>query len=490
MPNKKLKVLMVTAEMAPFAKVGGLADVAGSLPPAIQKLNCDVRMVMPLYGSIDRTKFKIKEIYSGLEVPSGRLMIKVNICFAQLPGTDVKVYFIDSPDYFSKEDVYAPGDNSERFLFFSLASLYMIPVLNFYPDLVHCHDSHTALIPDIIKTSNLDFIRELKTLYTIHNFRYQGKTRVNVLSTGNLHSDSLKSLQTDTSDGDLNFMVQGVMNADIVNTVSPTYAKEICTSAYGAKLEKIIRKRKKDLFGVVNGIDTEFFNPVNDKHIYKNFSEKSLNLKLINKVKLQKEVGLPVDEQKPLVGIVTRLVWQKGLEFLTDKFAGLDCQFLILGTGHKEIEDQFKDLAKRFPRKFSANIKFNIDLAQKIYAGSDMFLMPSRFEPCGLGQLIAMRYGTVPVVRETGGLADTVVPLEIKKLKTKTSFPNKKKALGFSFKNLNTKDFYKSLEEAIEIYYHHPLIWKQIMQNGMTADFSWDRSAKEYLKLYKKAIKK
>lgn len=490
MTKNKLKVLMVAAEVSPLAKVGGLADVVGSLPPAIQGLNCDVRLIVPLYGSIDKEKYGLKKIYSNLEVPSGRMLIKTDIWESKLPGTKVKMYFIDAPEYFQYDEVYVEGDNSERFLFFSLASLYALPLIDFAPDVVHCHDSHTALIPDIIKTSNLDYIRDLKTVYTIHNFRYQGKTRVNVLSTGNLHTDSLKSLKIDSEDGDINFMVQGVMNADIINTVSPSYAKEITTEAFGANLEKIIRKRKPDLYGIVNGIDMEAFNPKKDKYIDHNFSSSDLSGKVKNKLALQKSLGLEENKDIPILGVVTRLVWQKGLELITKDFAKLDCQFVILGTGHKEYEQQFEKLAKKYPEKFSANIKFNIELAQKIYASSDMFLMPSRFEPCGLGQLIAMRYGSVPVVRKTGGLADTVSNLDIKKLKDTWKFKNTSEALGFSFEKVDSTEFYHILEDAIEVYKNHPSVWKQMMKNGMEADFSWDKSAEEYLKIYKKAIKK
>lgn len=489
--KKKIKVLMVAAEVAPIAKVGGLADVVGSLPPAILKLGVDVRLIIPLYASIDKKKYKLKKIYSDLEIPSGRVLIKTNIWETVLPGSKVKLYFVDAPDYFKYDEIYIDGDNSERFLFFSLASLYALPVINFEPDIIHCHDSHTALIPDIIKTSNLEYIKNLKTLYTIHNFRYQGKTRTTVLSTANLNPESLKSLKIDVEDGDINFMAQGILNADLVNTVSPTYAKEITTDAFGAGLERIIRKRKKDLSGIVNGIDTKFFDPSKDKYIEYNFSVNNLTNKTKNKLALQKELKLPVNKSIPVIALITRLVWQKGLELITEQFTKLNCQFVFLGTGQKKYEEQLTKLAKKYPEKISTNVKFNLTLAQKIYAASDIFLMPSRFEPCGLGQLIAMRYGSVPVVRKTGGLADTVLGLEFKKDKANNySFANQKEALGFNFKNVNSKEFYDSLQTALTVYYHYPDTWEQIMKNDMTADFSWDKSAKEYVKLYKKIMKK
>lgn len=468
----KLKILMLAAEVAPFAKVGGLGDVAGSLPPALKKAGCDVRVMMPLYGSVDRKKYKLKKIYSNLEVPSGWLMIKVNIWEAVMPGTKVPIYFIDAPEYFKYDEVYTSGNNSERFLFFSVAALYALPLIKFNPDVVHCHDSHTALVPDIIKTSNLDFIRNLKTLFTIHNFEYQGKANPLVLSTGNLHANSLAVLSKDVADGDVNFMVQGVMSADLINTVSKKYAEEILTSTYGAGLDNIIQKRKKDLYGIVNGIDVDFFNPAKDKFITKNFSARSLDKKVENKLALQKRLGMQVDKNIPMVGLVSRLVWQKGLELITDRFGKLDCQFVFLGNGQKEYEEQLKDFARKHPENVSANITFDLKLAQQIYAGSDIFLMPSRFEPCGLGQMIAMRYGTVPVVRATGGLADTVDD-----------------KVGFSFSKVEIMEFYNTLKQAIDLYHEKPLKWRKLQENCMKRDFSWDKSAQEYIGLYKKIVK-
>ena len=470
--TKKLKVLIAGAEVAPFAKVGGLGDVLGSLPPALKKLKIDVRVVMPLYGSIDKKKYKLKKIYSDLEVPSGIMMIKINIWETALPGTKVKIYFIDCPEYFKYKEVYAPGDNSERFLFFSFALLYAIPIIKFKPDVIHLQDSHVALVPDILKSMSFKFFKGIKTLYTIHNFRYQGKTDPIILSTGNLTAKSTKSLSKDIQDGDLNFMQQGVMTADLINTVSPTYAKEITTSFYGAGLEKIVRKRKKDLFGIVNGIDTNLFDPKKDKLIYKNFSVKSLNKKQDNKTYLQKKAGLPIDKSIPLIGVVTRLAWQKGLELITKRFTRFNAQFIFLGTGAPEYEKQLSKLAKDYPKQFSAQIMFDLKFAQQIYAGSDIFLMPSRYEPCGLGQLIAMRYGTLPLVRATGGLADTV--------------DNK---VGFSFKKMSKTELFDTLKIALDIYFEKPDKWQKMQVEAMTRDFSWDKSAKEYLQLYKKLMK-
>lgn len=472
MPKKKIKVLMAAVECFPFAKVGGLADVVGSLPPALKKAGVDIRLILPLYGFIGKSKYSLKKIYSDLEVPSGRVMLKVNIWQGILPGTSVKVYFIDAPEYFKFKEVYVKGDNSERFLFFSLASLYALPVIKFIPDIIHCQDSHVALIADILKTTNLQFLQNIKTLFTIHNFNYQGKTEVEVLATGNLNTESLKTLSIDARDGDINFMAQGVLNADLVNTVSPAYAKEITTSFYGAGLDNVVRKRKRDLSGIINGLDVDYFNPSKDEHIFKKYSAKTLNNKIVNKVDLQKKLGLSIDKNVALVGIVTRLVWQKGLDLLTKKLNWLNCQFVVLGAGQKKYEQHLLALEKKHPQKFSINIGFDLFLAQQIYAGSDIFLMPSRFEPCGLGQMIAMRYGAVPVVRSTGGLADTV-----------------DEKTGFSFKKLTEEDLFKTLGSALDMYYQEPKKWQAMQKRGMKKDFSWQKPAKDYLKLYKKLLK-
>lgn len=463
---------MAAAEIAPFAKVGGLGDVTGSLPQALKKLGVDVRLVMPLYGALERKKYGLKKIYSDLEVPSGRLLLKINIWRSFLPQTKIPVYFIDAPEYFGHKEVYAHGDNSERYLFFSYALLHSLPALDFAPEIIHCHDSHTALIPNILRASNFQYLKDIKTLYTIHNFHYQGKSKPRFLSTGNLHVESLKTLTKDAADGDINFMVQGVLNADLLNTVSPTYAKEITTSAYGAKLDNVIRRRKDDLSGIINGLDLDFYDPMKDKYIAQNYSINTISRKTENKLALQKKLGLPQDREKALVGLVARLAWQKGIDLVTEQFSDLDCQFVFLGAGQAEYEKRLLKLAKKYPEQFSAQIKFETKLAQEIYAGADIFIMPSRYEPCGLGQMIAMRYGTIPVVRATGGLADTV-----------------DKRTGFSFKKVDSHEFYEALEAALDVYYTNKSYWRAMQKNCMQSDFSWKKSAEEYLRLYKRLAK-
>ncbi len=471
MKNNKLKILMAAAECAPFAKVGGLADVVGTLPIALKKQGVDARVILPLYGSVQKKKYKLKKIYSRLEIPTGEKFVKINIWQAMIPESRVEAYFIEADEYFGEKAVYLPGDNSERFLFFSLAALHAIPIINFKPDIIHCHDSHVALMTDILKISEYGWLKNIKTLLTIHNFNYQGKTEIDVLRTGNLSLNSLRSLSVDARDGDINFMAQGVLNADLINTVSKTYAREITTSFYGAGLERVLRKRKGDVYGIVNGIDTKFFDPAKDDRIVENYSVRSLNRKFRNKLYLQKKLGLPQDKNIALAALVSRLVWQKGVDLFTDSLSKLNCQFVFLGTGQKQYEEHLLELAKKYPERFSVRTRFDSVLAQQIYAGADMFLMPSRFEPCGLGQMIAMRYGTVPVVRLTGGLKDTV-----------------NARVGFSFSELLPQALYKALEKALAVYYSKPGSWRQLQVNGMHKDWSWNKPAQEYIKLYKKLV--
>lgn len=491
--NKNMKILFASAECAPFAKTGGLGDVLGSLPGPLKKLGNDVRVVIPKYGSIDPKKHKLKKIKSNIDIISNRKIEKINLWQGEIPGSKVPVYFIDNKKYFGDDRVYfSTKFDSERFLFFSLASLQILPLIEFKPDVIHCHDYHAGFIPDLIKTGRGAFPSlipasgqgrwdDIKTVYTIHNFIFQGQTEVNVLSTGNLTKNSLASLNVDAKDGDINFVVQAILNSNAITTVSPTYSREIMTKEFGAGLERLVKKRKKDLVGIINGIDMDLFNPKKDKSLHKKFDFKSLDKKKENKKYLQKKLGLPVKDV-PLIGLVSRLTWQKGVDLVTEKFADLDCQFVFLGTGEKVYEKHLASLAKKYPEKISTKIMFDIKLANQIYAGSDMFLMPSRFEPCGLGQMIAMRYGTVPLVRETGGLKDTVPKLNQKE-------DNRTMAKGFSFKKLSEDALYKELKRAINVYYNNEKAWKRIQVNGMKEDFSWDNSAKKYLNLYKKIIK-
>ena len=472
MKNKEIKVLMTSAEISPFAKVGGLADVVGSLPPAMKKLGVDVRLMMPKYGSIDDRKYKLQKIYRNIKVPSATTMQTIDIYLAYLPETDIPVYFIDNKKYFAKKEVYW-GNDAERFSFFCLSVVYALSELEFKPDLIHAHDFHTALLTNLVKISTYIYSKNAKTLYTIHNLNYQGKIEPKVLKNANLNSKSMESLSKDAKDGDINLMVQGIFNCDSLNTVSPTYAKEITKKEQGGGLHRVIKKNKEKLSGILNGLDLEAFNPATDKDIVKKYSVSNLEDKQENKLSLQKEMNLEINKDIPLVAMVSRLAWQKGLELIEDNLINnLDMQVVILGTGEKKYEDNLQKLARKYPEKLAVKIMFSSDMAQRIYAGSDFFMMPSRFEPCGLGQMIAMRYGSLPIVRATGGLKDTV-----------------DKSVGFIFKKFSARAFYLAVKRAIDLYHQEPKKFKKMQITAMKKDFSWDNSAKKYLKLYKNLLK-
>jgi starch synthase len=525
MNRNKLKIIMLSAEIAPFAKVGGLGDVVGSLPKALVKLGVDVRLMMPLYGGIDRKRFNLKKIISRILICAGGQDNFINIWEARLPGAKATVYFIENKKYFGDKKVYGEKGNSEKFLFFSLAALHALPKLNFQPDIIHCHDFHTAMVPDLLKAQNILFYKNTKTALTIHNLNYQGVSEIKILSSAGLSAKSLPALYKDAEDGNINFMVQGIIGADAVNTVSPTYAKEIKTCTYGSGLERVIANKQDKISGILNGIDTAVYNPAKDKLIKYQFNLKSLDKKLENKINLQKKLGLKAGKKIPLVAMISRFTWQKGVDLIASSVetlhaTSLQCQFIFLGTGEKEHENSLKALAKKYPKEISAQIKFDEALAHQLYAAADILLMPSRFEPCGLAQMMAMRYGTVPVVRSTGGLADTVNDLHIGKelwsefqisphsgtsnfeFRNKSEFQNSKfnnyfkiqnskfkiNGNGFSFNEASSKDLASALKNVLSVYYDYPKIWRQLQTNGMREDFSWGKSAREYLKMYRKVL--
>lgn len=469
--KKKLKVLMAAAEAAPLIKVGGLSDVVGSLPKALSDNGCDVRIIMPKYDKIDIDKYKFEKTKT-FQVDINEKKDEVSVWQSRKAIAGATVYLIESK-MFDSSDVYIHKNDPARFILFSTLCLEVMPVIGFKPDVLHCHDYHTAFILPLIKTGKYQYLEGVKTLYTIHNLNYQGKSDEEVLGVADLTHNSLVSLAEDMADGDINFMVQGIINADAVNTVSPTYAREITTKEYSAGLEKIVRANKNKLYGIINGIDLKFFDPSKDKYISRKYSINNIEKKIENKLDLQRAVGLPEDKDVAVAGFISRFVSQKGIELINDEVVkNSNCQFVFLGTGRKEYEEMVAKLARKYPEKVSANIMFDIGLAQKIYAGSDIFLMPSRFEPCGLGQMISMRYGTVVVARATGGLKDTIDD-----------------KVGFVFSSFSPKALKKSLKECLDVYYNYPNKWLKLKKNCLKKDFSWNKSAKEYLRLYKKLIK-
>jgi starch synthase len=488
----KIKILIAASEATPLAKVGGLGDVVGALPKALKKLGLDVRLIIPYYGLIKKKRIPCRLIKSRINIQTAVAEETVSLYATKLPASQALVYLIEH-DFFKGQDVYgrvSPANRGlysnsqsqiEKFVFFSHALLVSIKALDWQPDIIHLNDWPTAAVALYLKTlsQNDRFFQNTKTLYTIHNLANQGITNPKIIALNKI-CPGLTSVIRDRQDQDINLMVQGILNADLINAVSPTYAREILTKEYGAGLEKVLALRKKQLHGILNGLDVDFFNPHTDKLITHRYALATLQKKTANKLTLQKRLGLPMDKKTALVGLIGRLVWQKGSELITEKFSRLNCQFIFLGAGEKKHENALLGLAKKYPKKFSAQIKFDEKLAHQIYAGSDIFLAPSRFEPCGLTQMIAMRYGSVPIVRATGGLKDTVKNFQ---------FPIsnfQKKPTGFTFKNFNSQELYQTLAKALRLYYYQPRVWRQLQINGMKQDFSWDKSAKEYLRLYQK----
>lgn len=480
-----LKVLYVASEAVPFVKTGGLADVAGSLPKALKKQGVDIRVVMPKYGKIDREYLdKMEHVYDGELTVSWR---KKFLGIDKLVLDGVTFYFIDNQEYFYRDGFYGYGDDAERFSFFARAVLEIPQQEDFWPDVIHANDWHAALTNVYLRLHFMGDERygKIKTIFTIHNLKYQGVFSKDVME------DILGIDWKYFNNGDfeyydaVNFMKAAIVFSDNVTTVSRTYAEEIQYDYFGEGLDGLLRNRAADLHGIVNGLDFDLYNPETDKYLTEPFTKfnvkNAMERKIDNKAALQRQLNLPVERQTPLVAMVSRLVEPKGLDLvirvLDELLEHEDMQFVLLGVGDKVYEDWFKELAWRHPTKVSTNIYFSDEMAQRIYAASSIFLMPSAYEPCGIGQLISMRYGSIPVVRATGGLKDTVVPY------------NKatQKGNGFLFPNYNAHEMMSTIKKALTLFRDFNS-WKILIQNAMQSDYSWARSAKEYKALYERLI--
>ncbi|MCR5176758.1 MAG: glycogen synthase GlgA [Anaerovibrio sp.] len=478
-----MKVLYVVSEAVPFVKTGGLADVAGSLPKALVAEGIDARVILPKYSNIPEEYRNKMEHVADITIPVSWRQKYAGV--EKLVYDGVTYYFIDNEEYFRRDGMYGYGDDAERFSFFSRAVLNLLPAIDFWPDIINSNDWHAALVNVLLKLEHNGDSRyeNIKTVFSIHNLKYQGIFDKNVMG------DVLGLDWQYFNNGDLefndsvNFMKGGIIYADYITTVSRTYAKEIQYPYFGENLDGLLRTRSDSLRGIVNGIDTDVYNPATDKYLFENFDETSLEKKLLNKEKLQAQLGLPVGRNIPLLGMVSRLVEAKGLSLIIrimdEILVHENCQFVLLGTGDKEFEDWFRDLQWRHPTKVSSNIFFSNELAQKIYGSADMFLMPSIYEPCGIGQLISLRYGTVPIVRETGGLKDTV-----KAFNKYDGTGN-----GYTFSDINAHDLMYSIKRALTEYENMGL-WSQIRLNAIHSDYGWDKSAKEYIDLYNQLLGK
>lgn len=471
-----LKILMATSEASPFAKTGGLADVLGSLPAALKSSGADVRVIMPKYGSISqKLRENIKPIcYNFVKVGWRNLYFGIE----QIEYNGITYYFIDNEYYFKREELYGYGDDGERFAFFCRAVLEALPFLDFIPDIIHCHDWQTGMVPVLLDTQyrQFDSYKGIYTMFTIHNLKYQGVFGISDFKEWFSLGDEYFTSDKLEFYGGASFLKGGLTYSNILTTVSPSYALEIRNSFYGERLDGLLNSRQKDLHGIINGINYEEFNPKKDPLIYYTYSKTNLKGKTQNKIALQEELSLPVEEGIPIIGLISRLVDQKGLDLIAcvlDEILAENVQFVILGTGDEKYERLFNDAVFRYPGKVSANIRFDNMLAHKIYASSDLFLMPSLFEPCGLGQMISLRYGTLPIVRGTGGLKDTVNSYQ-----EDTGEGN-----GFSFEHYNAHDMLFTIRKALGIY-QNKKVWTKLQKKAMTGDYSWQSSAGSYLELY------
>ncbi|MDR3091676.1 MAG: glycogen synthase GlgA [Clostridiales bacterium] len=472
-----LKVLIVASEVAPYAKSGGLGDVAGSLPRELCKLGVDCRVVFPKYEDIRDDWFKGMEYVDSIVVALG--WRKQGASIHQIKA-EVPTYVIENDFYFRRHGFYGYGDDFERFAFFSKASIEMLTKIDFRPDVIHFNDWQTGVATVYLKDvyGKFTFFNGIKSLYTIHNLQYQGVFGREVLGTIDLDDSYFAPDKMEFYDN-INFMKAAIVYADAVSTVSETYASEIKYSNFGYMLNGVLQSRGDDVYGVINGIDVDHNNPETDSRIYAPYSKDDLSGKAKNKAELQKDLGLDVRPEVPIISIISRLADQKGLDLVAlcmEELMGKDLQVVVLGTGEGRYEHLFKHYSWRFPNKMSANIFFSDELAQRIYAGSDMFLMPSLFEPCGLGQLFAMRYGTIPIARRTGGLNDTIEAYN----------PETGGGTGFLFNDYVASGMMWAINSALGLFWDNKEAWTKLIKNAMNKDYSWAASAKKYVELYKK----
>ena len=478
-----MKILFAASECVPFIKTGGLADVVGALTPVLKAQGADVRVILPLYAAIPQEYVNQMKLECEFEV---ELCWRRQYCgIKSLEYQGVTFYFVDNQYYFGRSYIYGlGGDEYERFGFFDRAVIDALVHLDFKPDVVHCHDWQTGMIPALLKIqyAQYPFYQDMKTVYTIHNLQYQGVFPIKAVQDTLGLGDSLFTSDKLECYGCANYMKAGLVYADELTTVSPSYADEIQTAFYGERLDGLLRARKDQLVGILNGIDVNDYDPAKDPQIYANYDPYHLGGKEICKQELQKELGLEVNPTVPLVGIISRLSNQKGfdlIECVIRELMATGIQLVVLGMGEAKYTNLFSWAESEYPGRLATRFAMNHQLAHRIYAGSDMFLMPSQFEPCGLSQMIAMRYGSVPIARETGGLRDTV--LSYNKFTDEGN--------GFTFFNYNAHDMLHTVRRAVHYYNHNRDVWYRLIVRGMTGDYSWYSSAGKYMALYEEVTK-
>jgi len=477
----KLSIVSIAAEVAPFSQVGGLGDVARSLPKALKRAGHKVIVVTPLHGVVDAKKHNLKKLGAGIAVAMDETKTLSFDYWCGYLMDSLPVYFIDRPEYFSnRKTIYDAQNGNERFFFFDMAALKLIELLGIKPDIIHCNDWHTGLVPYFAKKrfKSSEAVSSAACVYTIHNLAFQSGAAEGKKDDG---YSRLPRFTDQRGMESINFAKRAIISSDIINAVSEQYAEEIMTPQFGEGLHRILKNRAGRVFGIVNGIDYNVFNPKTDPEIKEHYDSRTLDNKAANKLHLQKIFGLPPSRDVPVLGMVTRITEKKGFDLLmkiADTLLEQDLQLVIAGSGAKKYENFFKKLTKKYPEKVGAHLEFDTKKAAQIYAGSDIFLMPSRFEPCGLGQLISLRYGSVPVVHAVGGLADTVTDYN----------PKTGKGNGFMFKKYDSQEFLVATVRALEAF-RHADDWRKLVKRGMRQSHSWEIPAKKYVTLFRRAIR-
>ena len=478
--GQPLRVLFVAAEAVPYVKTGGPADVIGALPQALRKLGHDVRLALPFYKSMDPDRWRLTTIRDDLVTPMSHRSEQVRVREAERDD-GLPVYFIDAPHFFHREKLYGYSDDGDRFILFCRAVLEFVRSIGWAPDIIHCHDWHTAIIPNWMRTLYRDdpLFANTATVYTIHNLGAHGNFGYRILEVAGVAQEGFLYGDVPELANVVDLMGRGILFADVINTVSPSYAREILTPEFGERLDSLLRERKDRLYGILNGMDAQENDPATDTYIASPYDAFSLERRRPNKAALQRALNLPIEEFTPLLGMITRLNDPKGLDLLEAIILPLldqKIQLVVMGTGDQHYYEMFQRLVMHYPQQVALRFTFNNELSRQIIAGSDVLLMPSRFEPCGLTQMLAMRYGCLPIVHQTGGLADTVQEFD----------PMLNTGNGFCFQRYEPFQFFAAVVRALEAY-RFTESWNDLMQRAMLADNSWDASAEQYVALYRRA---
>lgn len=486
-----MNIAFLASEVVPFAKTGGLADVSGSLPIELTKLGHNVKVFMPKYSLIEEAKFMLtKEVWMGkISIRVARVVHNIEVFKGTLDDSKTEIYFIDYPPYFYRDSLYTnDNDEDERFILFSKAVIELIQRLLWEVDIIHLNDWQTGLVPLLLKDNYSwdKHFNRLASVFTIHNIAYQGSFPAETLAKAELDEKYFKAPGAIEHHGKVNFMKAGISFADAITTVSEKYAEELQTPEFSYGMDTILKYRRNDFYGILNGIDERIWNPETDSHIAHNYTKITIAQKEKNKIALLEKFNLPYNKKTPVIGIVSRLASQKGIDIILSSMEyllALDVQFVILGSGEDKYERELTRIAERNSTNVGLYLGYSNDLSHQIEAGADMFLMPSQYEPCGLTQMYSLKYGTVPIVRNTGGLADTVFDWDEQIAK------DNENGNGFSFNDYSGYSLTDAIERAIK-YYHTKKIWRKIQRNGMKKSFSWEESAKKYISVYEKALAK